>query len=182
LSRGAIRDCSGYPEARCESASQRQPHTATRPLTSQAGGDCRGLRFVLTGLYMFFSGTRARGDARSAYFLALSATGHAIVAFCTVEYAKHGPYYFRVLFKQRHDLKVAAITGSMVLDMGLAYLFKRLVSHRAVRASAEATRPAVGVTVGVLVFVWTAATPFLVFLVLKGTFGPVFRWLGPPTG
>jgi hypothetical protein len=125
---------------------------------------------VLTGLYMFFSRTRARGDAydRSAYFLALSATGHAIVAFCTVEYAKHGPYYFRVLFRQRHDLKVAAITGSMVLYMGLAYLFKRLVSHRAVRASAEATRPAVGVTVGVLVFVWTLAMPFLVFLVLKG--------------
>ena len=141
-----------------------------------------GLRFLVTGLYMFFSRTRARDDAydRSAYFLALSVMVHAILAFITFEYARNGPYYFSNLARHDPYLKVVEMVPTMVLYLGLAHTFKRLVPRQAVLASAQATRPAVGVTRGVLVFLWTLAVPFVAFLVLRGTFGPVFHWLGPP--
>lgn len=156
-----------------------QSHNNGHPQTSVAGGT-PGLRFVLTSIYMFLRRTRVRDDALdwSAEFLSLSVTTQVILFIGVVEYAKHGMYVFRVLFKENPNIKIAAIGGTMVLYLILSVLFKRLVSHRVIRELAGATRPAVGVTVGAMVFFWTLASPFVAFLVINGALAPVFRFFG----
>jgi len=156
-----------------------QSHNNGHPQTPVSGGT-PGLRFVLTSIYMFLRRTRGRDDALdwSAEFLSLSVMTQVILSVGVIEYAKHGMDVFRVLFKENPNIKIAAIGGSMVLYLVLSVLFKRLVSHRVIRELAGATRPAVGVTVGAVVFFWTLASPFVAFLVIKGTFAPVFRFFG----